>query len=272
MTWTRFSARTGFLAAEAGVQQFLDIGTGIPAANNTHEVTQAVRPEARVTCVDNDRCKSSCAHILDYRVFLALRSKVVTGTTRASAVSPRARRPHPQMPDEIVVWRAVTVLARDCATVPNVNPIRDESPRVTLDDDALNALLDLPFTQLTVDELMAIKDAYAARGIRIYNSASIEQMILAFLAGNLGAPFLQALSQRAANSIADMSRQVTDAVRKHVKRKGHSDDTPRIELPNNMTDEAWLALFEIVEANELRGKVLRWDAKAMIWRPDSMDG
>ena len=43
-----------FLAAEAGVQQFLDIGTGIPAANNTHESTQAVRPEARVTYVDND--------------------------------------------------------------------------------------------------------------------------------------------------------------------------------------------------------------------------
>ena len=40
-----------FLAAEAGVQQFLDIGTGIPAANSTHEVTQAVRPEARVTYV-----------------------------------------------------------------------------------------------------------------------------------------------------------------------------------------------------------------------------
>jgi precorrin-6B methylase 2 len=36
------------------VQQFLGIGTGIPAANNTHEVTRAVRPEARVTCVDND--------------------------------------------------------------------------------------------------------------------------------------------------------------------------------------------------------------------------
>ena len=36
------------------MQQFLDIGTGIPAANNTHEVTQAARPEARVTYVDND--------------------------------------------------------------------------------------------------------------------------------------------------------------------------------------------------------------------------
>jgi hypothetical protein len=41
-----------------------------------------------------------------------------------------------------------------------------------------------------------------------------------------------------------------------------------------MTDEAWLALFKMVEANELRGKVkvLRWDAKAMAWRPDGMDG
>jgi hypothetical protein len=179
------------------------------------------------------------------------------------------------MSDETVARRADTELARDCATVPDVDPIADESPRVALDDDALNALLDRPFTQLTVDELMAIKDAYAARGIRIYNNnASIEQMILAFLAGNLGAPFLQALSQRAANSVADMSKQVTDAVRKHVKRKGHPDDTPRIELPDNMTDEAWLALFEMVEANELRGKVkvLRWDAKAMAWRPDSMNG
>ena len=36
------------LAAEAGITQFLDIGTGIPASNNTHEVAQAVTPAARV--------------------------------------------------------------------------------------------------------------------------------------------------------------------------------------------------------------------------------
>jgi len=147
----------------------------------------------------------------------------------------------------------------------------DESPGSTLDDDALRALLDRPFTELTVDELMAMKAAYEARGIRIVNSASVEQMILAFLAGNLGTPFLQALSQRAANSVADLSKQVTDAVRKHVKRKGRPDDTPRIELPDNMTDEAWLALFEMVKTDELRGKVLRWDEKAMVWRPDSAE-
>jgi trans-aconitate methyltransferase len=43
-----------FLAGEAGIRQFLDIGTGIPAANNTHEVAQAIAPDARVVYVDND--------------------------------------------------------------------------------------------------------------------------------------------------------------------------------------------------------------------------
>jgi hypothetical protein len=33
-----------FLAAEAGVRQFLDIGTGLPSADNTHEVAQAIAP------------------------------------------------------------------------------------------------------------------------------------------------------------------------------------------------------------------------------------
>ena len=43
-----------YLAGQAGIRQFLDIGTGIPAANNTHEVAQAVAPESRVVYVDND--------------------------------------------------------------------------------------------------------------------------------------------------------------------------------------------------------------------------
>ena len=51
-----------FLAAEAGIRQFLDIGTGIPAANNTHEVAQSAAPNCRVVYVDYDRCKSGCAH------------------------------------------------------------------------------------------------------------------------------------------------------------------------------------------------------------------
>lgn len=43
-----------FLAAEAGIRQFLDIGTGLPTVQNTHEVAQRVAPESRVVYVDND--------------------------------------------------------------------------------------------------------------------------------------------------------------------------------------------------------------------------
>ncbi|MCO8272548.1 SAM-dependent methyltransferase [Actinoplanes sp. TRM 88003] len=43
-----------FLAGEAGVRQFLDIGTGLPTADNTHEVAQVVAPDSRVVYVDND--------------------------------------------------------------------------------------------------------------------------------------------------------------------------------------------------------------------------
>jgi hypothetical protein len=43
-----------YLAAEAGVRQFLDIGTGLPTASNTHEVAQAVAPDSKVVYVDND--------------------------------------------------------------------------------------------------------------------------------------------------------------------------------------------------------------------------
>jgi hypothetical protein len=50
-----FLARTvRYLTAEAGIRQFLDIGTGIPTSNNTHEVAQSVAPGARVVYVDND--------------------------------------------------------------------------------------------------------------------------------------------------------------------------------------------------------------------------
>jgi hypothetical protein len=53
-----------YLVGEAGVRQFLDIGTGIPAADNTHEVAQDVAPECRVVYVDNDPIVLSHARAL----------------------------------------------------------------------------------------------------------------------------------------------------------------------------------------------------------------
>ena len=53
-----------YLAGQEGIRQFLDIGTGLPTADNTHQVAQRVAPEARIVYVDNDYCKSGCAHAL----------------------------------------------------------------------------------------------------------------------------------------------------------------------------------------------------------------
>jgi O-methyltransferase involved in polyketide biosynthesis len=43
-----------YLAGEEGIRQFLDIGTGLPTADNTHQVAQRVAPESRIVYVDND--------------------------------------------------------------------------------------------------------------------------------------------------------------------------------------------------------------------------
>jgi SAM-dependent methyltransferase len=43
-----------YLAAEAGIRQFIDLGAGLPTLENTHHVAQRVNPEARVVYVDND--------------------------------------------------------------------------------------------------------------------------------------------------------------------------------------------------------------------------
>jgi hypothetical protein len=79
-----------YLVGEAGIRQFLDIGTGIPTADNTHEVAQSVAPESRVVYVDNDPIvlaharallASDPAGITDY-IDADLRD---TGTTLAEA-------------------------------------------------------------------------------------------------------------------------------------------------------------------------------------------
>jgi hypothetical protein len=53
-----------FMAGESGVRQFLDVGTGLPTADNTHEVAQRVAPESRIVYVDNDPLVLSHARAL----------------------------------------------------------------------------------------------------------------------------------------------------------------------------------------------------------------
>ena len=53
-----------YLAGEAGVDQFLDVGTGLPTVDNTHEVAQRVNPACRIVYVDNDPLVLSYARAL----------------------------------------------------------------------------------------------------------------------------------------------------------------------------------------------------------------
>lgn len=53
-----------FLAAGAGIRQFLDVGTGLPTSPNVHEVAQTAAPECRVVYVDNDPIVLSHARAL----------------------------------------------------------------------------------------------------------------------------------------------------------------------------------------------------------------
>jgi SAM-dependent methyltransferase len=53
-----------YLATEAGLRQFLDIGTGIPNADNVHAVAQRAAPESRIVYVDNDPIVLAHAHVL----------------------------------------------------------------------------------------------------------------------------------------------------------------------------------------------------------------
>ncbi|MDJ1134305.1 SAM-dependent methyltransferase [Streptomyces iconiensis] len=52
------------LAGEAGIDQFLDVGTGLPTVDNTHQVAQRVNPAARIVYVDNDPLVLLHAHAL----------------------------------------------------------------------------------------------------------------------------------------------------------------------------------------------------------------
>ena len=61
----RFLARAvEYLAGQVGIRQFLDIGTGLPTADNTHQIAQRLAPEARIVYVDNDPLVLSHARAL----------------------------------------------------------------------------------------------------------------------------------------------------------------------------------------------------------------
>lgn len=108
-----------YLAAEAGIRQFLDIGSGIPTAQNVHQVAQEIAPGARVVYVDNDD------------VAVAHSRLILAGNPDATAIhadlrEPRAILTHPETRRLLDFTQPVALIL---AAVLHVVPDSDDPDR-----------------------------------------------------------------------------------------------------------------------------------------------
>jgi hypothetical protein len=94
-----------FLVKEAGIRQFLDIGTGIPSADNVHEVAQSIAPESRVVYVDNDPIVLAHA-----RRLLATADSGATAYIHADLREPRQILDHPGLQKTLDLSRPVALI------------------------------------------------------------------------------------------------------------------------------------------------------------------
>ena len=139
--------------------------------------------------------------------------------------------------------------------------------------EPFDALPDRPLTEMSVDELMALKAEFAARGVRVHNSIPWEVVApLMAATGIYSKTFLETLAKHNAEALLD-------AV--HARKKGKTiaflvaadgDAIAKFVVRGDLPDTARLALDDLdVTAEALRGKILRWDAKAMTWRADNAE-
>jgi hypothetical protein len=93
------------LASEAGIRQFLDIGTGLPTADNTHEVAQAVAPASRIVYVDNDPLVLAHA-----RALLTSSDEGATAYLEADLNDPAAILSRPALRETLDLGRPVALM------------------------------------------------------------------------------------------------------------------------------------------------------------------
>jgi hypothetical protein len=111
-----------YLAGEAGISQFLDIGTGLPSANNVHDVAQAINPEARVVYADNDPIVLTHA-----RALLASGPRGVTAYLDADVREPEAILANPVIRDTLDFS---TPIALTLVALLHFLPDQDEPGRI----------------------------------------------------------------------------------------------------------------------------------------------
>jgi hypothetical protein len=119
------------LVADAGIRQFLDIGTGLPTADNTHQVAQAIAPESRVVYTDNDPLVLAHA-----RALLTSSAEGRTAYIDADVRDPAAILHAAELSDTLDLTRPVAVLliavlhlvTDDAIAYPAIRTIVDALP------------------------------------------------------------------------------------------------------------------------------------------------
>ncbi len=188
MPATRFVARANraflgrairYLAEEAGIRQFLDIGTGIPAAGNTHEVAQAVAPDSRVVYVDNDPIVMAHA-----RALMASHPAGATAFLQADLRDPEKILAHPDLRATLDLGKPVALML-----IAILHFLSDEENAQGIVSTLLDALPSgsyLAVTNLTTDFLAPEQAAVAvsaAQGSGITYVPRTEEQVAAFFAG-----------------------------------------------------------------------------------------
>ena len=100
-----FQRRSVAFLAQQGVRQFLDVGTGLPAPDNTHEVAQRVAPSSRVVYVDNDPIV-----MVHARALMQGDPRGRTAYVEADLRDPRAILSHPTLRDTLDLREPVGLL------------------------------------------------------------------------------------------------------------------------------------------------------------------
>ncbi len=150
--------------AELGVTQFLDIGTGIPTAGNTHEIAQQVHPESRVAYLDNDPIV-----LVHSRALLAGSSHGAATVVQGDLRDPAAILDDPQIREVLDLGQPVALLL--FAILHFIDDADDPYGLVRHLVDALPSGSYLALSHGTADFMSA---ADAAKGPAVYRSATAQ--------------------------------------------------------------------------------------------------
>ena len=175
----KFLRRAVAYLAERGVRQFLDIGTGLPTANNTHEVAQSIAPESRIVYVDNDPLVLTHA-----RALLTSAAEGRTAYLEADLTDPDAILADPVLSDTLDLSEPVALMLVSVLHFVTDDAIAHRSVRTLL--DALPAGSYLVLSHATNDFMPpeAIEGISAAdRATRVDFGFRTREQVAAFAEG-----------------------------------------------------------------------------------------